>query len=247
MAIDRSAILNRIKKIFEGLPQTKIAKICGVTHQAANRYFKKGLIPNYDAMLRISKYANVSMEWLLTGKGSEELLATAAGEAGVLSEATANISINTSAEYQKMLQNQLRAKAYVPIPLISASIAACEPLVIEEKDIENFVIVSQAWVKQRHTYRCLRVRGNSMHPIISDGFIVAINLTENDPLKSERQIIAARHKDGVVIKYLHLTERDYVLSPHNLSEYKPIVIPRTAPNPIIGKVAWWWGTQKRKA
>jgi len=245
MAIDRSAILDRIKKIFEGLPQTKIAKICGVTHQAVNRYFKKGLIPNYDAMLRISKYAHVPMEWLLTGKGPKELLA--AGEAGVLSEASVNISLHTSADCREMLQGQLKANAYVPIPLISASIAAGEPLVIEEKDIEHFVIVSQAWVKQGHTYRCLRVRGNSMHPIISDGFIVAVNLTENDPAKLEHQIVAARHNEGVVIKYLLLTEKDYVLTPHNLSEYKPIVIPRTTPHTIIGKVVWWWGTPKGEA
>ena len=247
MGIDRSAILDRIKQIFEGLPQTKIAKICGVTHQAVNRYFKKGLIPNYDAMLRISQYAHVPMEWLLTGKGPKELLATAAGEAVILNEATINISLHTSADCQEMLQGQLKTNAYVSIPLISASIAAGEPLVIEEKDIEHFVIVSQAWVKQGHTYRCLRVRGNSMHPIISDGFIVAVNLTENNPLKLEHQIIAARHNEGVVIKYLLLTERDYVLTPHNLNEYKPIVIPKTAPHTIIGKVAWWWGIPKGEA
>lgn len=247
MAIDRSAILDRIKKIFEGLPQTKIAKICGVTHQAVNRYFKKGLIPNYDAMLRISHYADVSMEWLLTGKEPKKLLAPAVREAGILSEAAANISIHTSADYREMLQNQFRAKAYVSVPLISTSIAASEPLIIEEKDIEDLVIVSQMLVKQGNTYRCLRVRGDSMHPVISDGFIVAVNLTENDPAKLEHQIVAARHKDGVVIKYLLLTERDYVLTPHNLSVYKPIVIPRTTPRTIIGKVAWWWGIPKDEA
>ena len=243
MAIDRSAILDRIKNIFAGLPQTKIAKICGVTHQAANRYFKKGLIPNYDAMLRIAKYANVSMEWLLTGKEPKELSAIVAGEAEVLYQAP-TINIITPEEHKKLLQNIGLLKTFFLIPIISEHIAAGDPLSISEKDIQGFVGMHKTWIKQGHTYRCLQVRGDSMHPIIRDGFIVAIDLDEHDPLKLERQIVAARLKDGITLNYLNLTKKDYILSPHNITEYKPLVIPRTVPNPIVGKVAWWWGKQK---
>ncbi len=115
---------------------------------------------------------------------------------------------------------------------------------VDEKDIEGFVVIYQKWVKRGHKYRCLRVKGNSMHPVISDGFIVAIDLKENVPLKLQHQIVAARHQDGVTIKYLLLTGKEYILFPHNTAEYDVIVIPRTAPNPVIGKIAWWWGKSK---
>jgi len=243
MAIDRFAILNRIKKIFEGLPQTKIAKICGVTHQAANRYYKKDILPNYDAMLRIAKYANVTMEWLLTGKEPRELFSTGVREAGVLYEVPV-INIITINKYKKLLKNGVSTETHITIPLISEPIAAGDPLSINEKDIEGFICVYKSLVKLGHIYRCLRVRGNCMHPIISDGFIVAIDFSEIDPLKLERHIVAARYKDGVTLRYLILTEKDYVLLPHNAAEYEPNVMPRTGPNPIIGRVAWWWGKQK---
>ena len=242
MAIDRSGILNRIKDIFEGLPQTKIAKICGVTHQAVNRYYRKDILPNFDAMLRIAKYANVSMEWLLTGREPRDRFATGVREAEVLYGAPA-INIITIDKYKKLLQDRVSAGVCVPIPLISEPIAAGDPLTIEQKDIEGFVCIYKSLVKPGHIYRCLRVRGNCMHPIISDGFIIAIDLNENDPLRLERHIVAARHKDGITLRYLILTEKEYVLVANNTPEHKPIVISRSAPNPIVGRVAWWWGKQ----
>lgn len=244
MKINRVDILKRIRNIFKGLSQVEISKIIGVTHQAVNNYFKKGLLPHYEAMLEIAKYANVSMEWLLTGKGSKEFSPSAFREAGAVVEPTANVIIVSNAEYRKLLQEQPKTESYIPIPLISEPAAAGDPLIIDEKDIEGFAVIYRAWVKRGHIYRCLRVKENSMHPIISDGFIVAIDLNENDPLKLQRQIIAARHEDSITIKYLFLTEKEYILVPHNTAEYDPIVILRTAPNPIIGKVGWWWGKAK---
>ena len=243
MAIDRSSILNRIRKIFEGLPQTKIAIICGVTHQAVNRYYRKSILPNYDAMLRIAKYANVSMEWLLTGKGPKELSATAVREAGVLYKAP-HINVITSAEYKKRLQNQISDKDCIYIPIISESVAIRIPLIIKDKDIEKFACVCKAWVNPMHTYCCLQVRCNCMHPVISEGFIVAIDLHEYLPHKLENHIVAARYNGYVTIRYFKMIEKEYVLLPNNIHKFKPIVIPRTESNPFIGKVAWWWGKQK---
>ena len=57
-------------------------------------------------------------------------------------------------------------------------------------------------------------------------------------------IVAARHEGGVTIKYLLMDEKNYILLPHNTNDYDSITIPLTAPNPIIGKVAWWWGKAK---
>ena len=84
---------------------------------------------------------------------------------------------------------------------------------------------------------------NSMHPIISDGFIVAIDLNESNPRKLQRQIVAARYGDGVTIKYLPMNAKEYILVPHSKEKYEPITIPLTAPNPIIGMATRWWGGQ----
>ena len=71
---------------------------------------------------------------------------------------------------------------------------------------------------------------NSMHPIISDGFIVAIDLNEKDPRKLLCQIVAARYEDGVTINYLSVNAKEHILGPpairvcshnHTINRAKP--------------------------
>ena len=237
-----SDVKTRLREIV-GPNVSKFAGMVGEHRQTIDNYLV-GRMPRAAFLKKLAEKKDININWLLTGKGPKELSATAVREAKVRYGAEAAINIITKDEYKKLLRDQRSAEALILMPLISEAVAVDDPLGIKEKDIESFVIISQKWVKQEHTYRCLRVRGNSMHPIISDGFIIAIDLTENDPLRLESQVVAARYQDSVIIKYLLLTERDYILTPHNMTEYKPIAIPRTAPNPIIGKVAWWWGKQK---
>lgn len=234
----------RIKSLYGPREKRKFAQSVGYSVSYIS-HIENGIRKPSRAILEaISKKYNVSIDWLLTGKGRKELSPLTVKKAEVIYEPTANIIIASNTEYKKLLQDQPGVEAYIPIPLISEHVAAGDALIIDEKDIKGFAIIYKAWIKRGHIYRCLQVRGNSMHPVISDGFIVAIDLNENDPLKLERQILAARHEDGVTIRYLILTEKEYILLPHNTADFKPIVISRTAPNPIIGKVVWWWGKAK---
>ena len=165
MIINKAAILKRITKIFEGLTQTEIAKICGISQPAVNRYFKKGIIPSYNIMLRIAKYANVSLDWLLTGEEPKELWAAEVREKEVIYKAPI-ISIYTNAPWKEHLPHQISDKYGIFIPIVSESVAASNPLTVKEKDIESFAYVRKTWVERGHTYICLQVRCNCMHPII---------------------------------------------------------------------------------
>ena len=243
MTIDRSSILNRIKKIFQGLTQTEVARICGVTQQAVNRYLKKNILPNYDAMLRIAKYGRVSIEWLLTGKGAKEIPVVAVREMEAIYPAP-SINLVTYADYKNRLQKQISEKDCISIPIISESAAARYPLTLEDWDIESFAWVQKAWVNLQHSYVCLRVQCNCMDPIIRKGFVVGIDITENDPLKLESKIVATRYNGCVTLRCLKLTEKEYVLLPYNATVIKPIVIPISASNHFIGKVTWWCGRQE---
>lgn len=106
---------------------------------------------------------------------------------------------------QSSIRQEIRLTVNFPYlgtqnPITSESVAAADPLIIDERDIEGFAVIYEAWIKRRHIYRWLRVKDNSMYSIVSNGSIVVIDLKENDPLKLDRQIVAARHKDGVTIK-----------------------------------------------
>lgn len=186
---------------------------------------------------------NIGINLLLMGRGPTELSSEFSRVEEVLHQ-TPTINVVTNKDYKKRLQRQISDEACIPIPIISEATADTDLLSIKEEDIEGFVLVNQAWVKPGHTHICLRMIGNFMHPIISDGFIVAIDLNQNDPLKVERHIVAARSKNGITLTYLMLNEKYYVLLPHNKSRFKPIVVSRSKPNPIIGKAVWWWGKQR---
>jgi len=183
------------------------------------------------------------MEWLLTGKGPKELFAATVREKEAIYKIP-QISIITSAEIKESLQNQVSYNECIPIPIISESVAVREPSNIEDKDIERFAFVRKTWIKRGHIYRCLRVQCNDMHPIISENFVIAIDLNENNPLELENKIVAARYNGRIALRYLQLSEKEYVLLPNDTRKYKPIVIPKTRPNHIIGKVAWWCGKQE---
>ena len=225
-----SDIKIRLREIL-GPNVSKFARMIGEKRQNIDNYLK-GRMPRAAFLIKLAQKKNININWLLTGKGAKEYPAASAA------------NIITDAQYKELLKNQIHAKVCICIPIISEAVASGDPLIVKEKDIEGFVGLPKTWLKLGHSYCCLGAPDNRMHPIISQGFMVAIDLTENDPLKLARQMVAARYQDGVIIKYLLLTERDYILTPHNLTEYKPVAIVRTAPNPIIGQVAWWWGQPK---
>lgn len=236
-----SDIKSRLREII-GSNVSKFARMIGENRQTIDNYLL-GRMPRGEFLKKLAEMNNINVNWLLTGVGPKELSATVVAEEKALYK-TPDINVVTRQEYKKLLKDQFYAEDFVPIPLISEPIVASNPLSVKEKDIEGFVFVNQEWLKRGHTYLCFRVQYNCMHPVICEGFIVAIDLNENEPLKLKRQIVATQYDDGVYLNYLILTENEYVLLPHNATEYKPIVISRTAPNPIIGKVCWWWGKQK---
>jgi len=91
------------------------------------------------------------------------------------------------------------------------------------------------------TTRCLRVRGDSMHPILPDGSICAVDLAQRDPQVLLKKIVAARVDDGVTIKWLQLAKDVLVLRPENREHDTIVLHPgEDDENPIIGQVTWWW-------
>lgn len=133
---------------------------------------------------------------------------------------------------------------YVPIPLLRDAAAAGSAREISESDIEGYALIHYAWCPNPANFTCVRVRGDSMAPILDDGAIVAVDHTQRDPLLLHQKMVAARHEGGVTIKWLE-RRPDHSLSlvPEN-KQYPALELPRTPDNPLIGLVAWWWNRQR---
>jgi phage repressor protein C with HTH and peptisase S24 domain len=92
--------------------------------------------------------------------------------------------------------------------------------------------------------RCVRISGDSMAPTLTDGSIVAVDVSPVPIRALQGRIVCSRTGDGgVVIKRLRLRERYALLFSDNEDQVRhpPIVVDlREVEEPIIGQVIWAW-------
>lgn len=133
---------------------------------------------------------------------------------------------------------------FVRIPLLKDAAAAGARREISETDIEGYAVIPADWCPNPAQLTCVRVRGDSMAPILHDGAIVALDHSQRDPQLLHQKMVAARYEDGVTIKWLERhPDGSLRLVPENKS-HPTLLLPRTSENPIIARVAWWWNRQR---
>jgi SOS-response transcriptional repressor LexA len=97
------------------------------------------------------------------------------------------------------------------------------------------------WCPNPATTSCLRVRGNSMAPLIEDGYIVAVDSSQNGQIQLNGKIVIAWHKDrGLTVTRLRRFDHTEVLEPENHG-YEAITLGAKQRWTILAKVLWWIG------
>ncbi|MEW6266241.1 MAG: S24 family peptidase [Thermodesulfobacteriota bacterium] len=142
---------------------------------------------------------------------------------------------------------------YVAVPLLADAVAAGPPAAVREDHIQNWAIIykDRSWMPGRpYDYTCVRVRGDSMWPVLADGDIAAIDHSES--LRSDlaaikqlnKRIVAFRVDGGITLKWLiYKEEESLVLGlPENKAEIDTTIILRgdQINQGIVGLVRWWW-------
>jgi len=85
------------------------------------------------------------------------------------------------------------------------------------------------------------LRGNSMLPLIHDGFVVAVDASETDLSKLDGKIVIAWHKDiGLTISRFRRFDHTEVLQPENI-EYEAVTLGPKQTWKVVAKVLWWVG------
>jgi len=154
------------------------------------------------------------------------------------------LKVVTLEEWGERFRALERLDYYVPLPLLKDEAAAGHPREISERDLDGFALIYYAWCPNPANFTCVHVRGDSMNPILNDGAIVAIDHAQRDPLLLRHRMVAARHEDGVTIKWLDFDAAgQLVLVPEN-KQYPPLTLPRTHENPVVGMISWWWNRQR---
>ena len=181
------------------------------------------------ALIRIGATSNLVLEALLKGR-TEGPGPLPGGELRVVAPVD-------SSERLRALEG---LDHYSPVPLLHDAAAAGPPRAIAESDIEGYVLVPYGWCPDTQNFSCLRVRGDSMTPILNDGAIVGIDRTQRDPAMLQQQMVAARYEDGVTIKWLERQPDGALLLVPENKTHPTLTLPRTEANPILGAVSWSW-------
>jgi len=126
---------------------------------------------------------------------------------------------------------------YISIPLTDSSIAAGQPI-IQENNIEDYVLLHIRASKKRKNLVASRVDGDSMEPMLHSGDIVVIDRDDKKLIKN--RIYAIYYDEGLTAKYVECQKDLLILRPINPTSQVQIINLNENPDPIVGRVVGAW-------
>jgi SOS-response transcriptional repressor LexA len=113
--------------------------------------------------------------------------------------------------------------------------------ILHEAPIESVIAAPKEWCPNPNATYSLRVRGNSMNPLLFDDYILIVDSSQTNRGNLDGKIIIAWHKDfGLIVSRLRRYDHTEVLHPEN-RDYDSITLDRKNKWKVIAKVLWWIG------
>ena len=114
-------------------------------------------------------------------------------------------------------------------------------VLLQDAPVESMIAAPKDWCPNPSTTSCLRVRGSSMSPLISDGYILVVDFAQNNIGELDGKVVIAWHKDkGLTVSRLKRYDHTIVLQSENAS-YESITFNGKQRWKIVAKVLWWIG------
>ena len=135
---------------------------------------------------------------------------------------------------------------FVAVPLLPIHAGALgeqgdKSVDLEQVRPEAMLAAPTDWCPNPNSTICLRVKGNSMSPLILDGYLIAVDTLDVHHGKLAGQIVVAWNveKGLIVSRYIRFGHTDVLVSDRR--EYESISLAPESKWRIIGKVLWWTG------
>jgi SOS-response transcriptional repressor LexA len=114
-------------------------------------------------------------------------------------------------------------------------------VLLQDAPIASMIAAPKEWCPHPSTTSCLCVRGSSMSPLISDGYILVVDFAQNNIGELDSKVVIAWHKDkGLTVSRLKRYDHTFVLQSENAS-YESITFNSKQRWKIVAKVLWWVG------
>jgi len=214
---------------------------------AISRWERGEAEPSADAYIRLGNLTGDPLCWFFWGRAGLRM----ADVMRVLPKVSRRLRTDRIANVQVVHAGAERKwrsakEALVAIPLLP--IRAATPgekgdkvADLDQLKPEAMLAAPIDWCPHPTSTVSLRVKGNSMSPLILDGYIVAVDTADvsHDGLLGQIVVAWSKEKGLLVSRLLRFDHTDVLVSDHR--EYESVSLAMESRWRIVGRVLWWTG------
>jgi DNA-binding transcriptional regulator YiaG/SOS-response transcriptional repressor LexA len=229
------------------LSQVEFSQRLGVSPMSVSRWERGALSVPTSVYIKLGNLAGDPLCWYFwarAGLRSEDVMRVLPAARDRLHEGRmADVLL---VDVGKHRTSQLTPSDFVAIPLLPVHAGAPGEKGDKEVDLEQvrpetMLVAPKDWCPHPDSTVCLRVKGNSMSPLILDGYIIAVDTFDvrREPLVGKIVLASNPEKGLLVSRLIRFDGADALLSDHR--EYESVSLATEANWRIIGIVLWWTG------
>lgn len=232
---------NRIEKLREKLQlnQAGLARLLHVSPMAVSRWERAINEPEagyYIQMGTLAGEPDCWYFWQRAGLPSSDLMRALRKTGGT--------------KTPDQTQQQAPESSLHPVPLLNVT-ASTSDRGDNEPNLDHLptvstVVLPKDWTQNHLALRCLHVSGDGMHPLLQNGSIVAVDLSQFDRSRLYGEIVLLWHKDfGLKIHRLQKLGDNEVLLSEAGGDTPVLALDRNWR--LLGRVVWWLTRPKTAA
>ncbi|MBF0357531.1 MAG: LexA family transcriptional regulator [Magnetococcales bacterium] len=231
----KPGLKERIQQIIGRQPPYSWAKMVGIGKATFDGIWNKGAQPQLKTLLKIAWHTNISLSWLLTGKGSTHLQ----DETTTLDRPTI---FSLPANDRKIRSVQENQESYLLLPIQNSNTKPA----VEKQDVDQFtyhLAFTTRWVTKQMALDPKKlaltyVESDSMAPTLNKGDLILLDKRERELHKDG--IYVMQQEENLIIKRLQLSlDGSIIIRSDNICyKTETIIKEKIGELNIVGLVIW---------
>jgi len=228
-----------------GLSQTAFGQRLYSSAMAVSRWERGTQEPTAESYIGLGNLAGDPLCWFFwarAGLNNEDLMRVMPTLKARLHDDSKNYQIVAAGSgHRKSKLPELVAVPLLEVVAASHGEVGDSSSILHGAPVKSMMAAPADWCPNPTSTICLRVRGISMSPLITDGSILAADTAQRDPTTLDGKIVIAWHKQmGLTVSRLKRYGSAEVLQPEN-TDHESVVLNGKQKWKILARVLWWIG------